>query len=307
MSAIVKAARSKKGAVPRWNGGRLPLSASLADAVRFRLDQAASGALADDEMRHVRRILQLQARWSLIPRQRQVLIESLHTRDGYHQYLFPFQGRLVHEGLSALMTYRLSRRGHGAITATFNDYGIELLSPAPIELEDADWRSLLTTDRLVEDVLSCVNTGELAKRHFREIARIAGLLVPTRPGAPRSMRQLQASSELFYDVFREFDPENLLLDQARREVLERQLEFSRLRSSLERLGTQELVFSHPPRTSPLAFPLFAERIGSQQLRFESATDRIERMARQLELAAERGDDASSDMMDQTVTLTDEGR
>jgi ATP-dependent Lhr-like helicase len=303
MTAIVKAARSKKGAVPRWYGGRLPLSASLADAVRLRLDQAASGVLADDEMRHVRRILQLQARWSRIPRQRQVLIETLKTRDGHHNYLFPFQGRLVHEGLAALMTYRLSRRGLPAITATFNDYGIELLSPVPLDLQESDWRQILSSEHLVEDVLACVNTGELARRHFREIARIAGLLVPTRPGAPRSMRQLQASSELFYDVFREFDPANLLLDQARREVLERQLEFSRLKSALERLGTQSLLFSRPQRTSPLAFPLFAERIGSQQLRFESATDRIERMARQLELAAEQGD--ADDTMEPAVVVTDE--
>jgi ATP-dependent Lhr-like helicase len=132
----------------------------------------------------------------------------------------------------------------------------------------------------------CVNTGELARRHFREIARIAGLLVPNRPGAPRNLRQLQASSELFYDVFKEFDPNNLLLDQARREVLERQLEFGRLRKALERIATEQFAMTAPPRITPLAFPLWAERIASQQLRFENSVDRIERLARELEAAAE---------------------
>src|SRR5262249_24232526 len=163
-----------------------------------------------------------------IPRRGDVLIESLKTRDGYHQFVFPFQGILVNEGLSALLTYRLARRGIAPITATFNDYGLELLCPEPMPLGAGDCTSLLTVDNVGEDVRSCVNSGELARRHFLEIARIAGLLIPTRPGsgaAQRSVRQLQASSSLFFDVFQEFDPGNLLLDQARREVLERHVEF----------------------------------------------------------------------------------
>lgn len=286
MNAIVKAAKSRKGAVPRWNGGKLPLSSSLADAVRFRLDQAARGTFVDAEMNQVRTLLELQARWSAIPARHQILIEKLTTRDGFHHLLFPFQGRLVHEGLAALIVFRLSRLGHCPITATFNDYGIELLAAKDFEIPQPLWRTLLSTEQLVEDVLTCVNTGELARRHFREIARIAGLLVPTRPGAPKSVRQLQASSELFYDVFKEFDPQNLLLDQARREVLERQLEFSRLRQSLERIATEEFAITAAQRITPLAFPLWAERIASQQLRFENSVDRIERLARELEAAAE---------------------
>jgi ATP-dependent Lhr-like helicase len=140
-----------------------------------------------------------------------------------------------------------------------------------------------------------VNSGELAKRHFREIARIAGLLIPTRPGggaAQRSVRQLQASSSLFYDVFREFDPGNLLLDQARREVLERHVEFARIRRALEGISREQLVLISPPRLSPLAFPLWAETIGSQRLRLQSAADRIERMARELEQAAQRETEAT---------------
>ncbi len=99
------------------------------------------------------------------------------------------------------------------------------------------------------------------------------------------MRQLQASSALFYDVFVEFDPGNLLLDQARREVLAQQLEFARLREALEHLAEQKIVMVHTERLSPLAFPLWAEGIGSQQLRYEKNVDRIERLARQLEEAA----------------------
>jgi len=281
----VKAASRKSGLVPRWLGGRLPMSASLARAVRQRLHEAADGEYGDVEMKHVKPILQLQERWSIIPRQHQILIETTKTRDGYHHYVFALQGRLAHEGLSALLAFRLARGEPVPVTATFNDFGLELLSPRCLAESVEDWHRALSPDNLIEDVLTCLNSSELARRHFREIARIAGLLIPTRPGAPFSVKQLQASSELFFDVFMEFDPGNLLLEQARREVLERQLEFKRLQSALEQMRTEELTLVTTQRISPMAFPLLAERIQSQQLRLESATQRIERLAMQLEEAA----------------------
>jgi len=193
----------------------------------------------------------------------------------------------VHEGLGALLAYRLGLRGYKPITATFNDYGIELLSPSQMNLEIADYHAMLSPESLLEDILAALNSGELARRHFREIARIAGLLVPARPGGYKTTRQLQASSGLFYDVFVEFDPENLLLIQARSEVLERHMEFTRLKSALTQMIEKRFVLQQPARLSPLAFPLWAERIASQQLKFESANQRIERLSQQLEMAADK--------------------
>jgi ATP-dependent Lhr-like helicase len=285
MSAQVRTAKRKSGIVPSWAGGRLPMSASLAIAMRLRLDEAGRGLYDDEEMQHVRSLLELQERWSRIPRMDEILHEFTKTREGHAHYFYFFQGRLVHEGLAALVSYRLAKRGISPVTATFNDYGLEILSPVAIELGEGDWREILSTRGLLDDVLACVNSSELARRHFREIARIAGLLVPARPGGSRSTRQLQASSGLFFDVFIEFDPGNLLLDQARREVLERQLEFSRLRGALENIERETIVRLETKQLSPLAFPLWAERIASQQLRFEKSVDRIERLARQLEEAA----------------------
>jgi ATP-dependent Lhr-like helicase len=191
----------------------------------------------------------------------------------------------VHEGLAGLLAYRLGEKGFKPITAAFNDYGIELLSPTPMNLTETDYHALLSPESLLHDILAALNSGELAKRHFREIARIAGLLVPTRPGGFKTTRQLQASSGLFYDVFVEFDPENLLLIQARSEVLERHMEFARLKSALIQMIGKKFVLKQPQRLSPMAFPLWAERIASQQLRFESSSARIERLAQQLEKAA----------------------
>jgi ATP-dependent Lhr-like helicase len=183
-------------------------------------------------MRAVAPILAIQAKWSRIPIPGEFLIEQAKSRDGYHFFAFPLAGRLVHEGLSTILAYRLTQRRPSTISAFANDYGFELLSPDSIDLDDSDWTELLSVDHLLEDVLVCVNTTELARRQFRDIARISGLIFSGYPGSRKSMRQLQTSTGLLYEVFRDFDPENLLLDQARREVLDQQLDIQRLRATL---------------------------------------------------------------------------
>jgi ATP-dependent Lhr-like helicase len=142
----------------------------------------------------------------------------------------------------------------------------------------------MSTDALLDDVLDSLNSGELAMRRFREIARVAGLLFPGFPGAARGTRQLQASASLFWEVFVKHDAGNLLLDQARREVLERELEIDRLRSALGRMATRELRWTDLQRPSPFAFPLMVERM-RERLSTEKLSDRLARLVADLERSA----------------------
>lgn len=285
LTALVRIAPPKSddkpGIVPRWNGGRLPLSTQLAAAVRRQLAAAAQGVYTNDEMEAVAPILAIQSRWSRIPVPGEFLIEKVESRDGYHLFAFPLLGRTIHEGLSTLLAYRLSLAEPRTISAFATDYGIELLSPAPIELTNEDWLHLLSTDHLLEDILTCVNTTELARRQFRDIARIAGLIFSGYPGSKKSMRQLQTSSGLLYEVFQDFDPDNLLLDQARREVLDQQLDLQRLRDTLVELASMQRVEIATPRLTPFAFPIWADRLRTQ-ISSEAWSDRIQRMVLQLE-------------------------
>jgi ATP-dependent helicase Lhr and Lhr-like helicase len=284
MKAWVRRATSVKGAIPRWMGSRLPLSGELAAALRNRLEEASRGVFRDPEMEAIRPILEVQARWSRIPAADELLIERVKSREGYHLFFFPFEGRLVHEGLAALFAYRLSRLRPLTFTMASNDYGLELLSPDPAPLEEGLERGLLAPDRLLDDVPASLNATEMARRQFREIARVAGLVFPGYPHAGKTARQLQASSGLFFDVFSRYDPRNLLLHQAHREVLERQLESSRLGRTLERLSRSRLVITDPERTPPLAFPLLVDRT-RDRVSTESLADRVQRMQRALERAA----------------------
>jgi ATP-dependent helicase Lhr and Lhr-like helicase len=284
MTAYVRKTRGKSGAIPRWMGGRMPLSTELAASVRSLLEEARDGTFDGEEMAAVRPILELQARWSAIPAADELLIERLKSREGHHLFLYPFEGRLVHEGLAALLAWRISRLQPITFTLAVDDYGIELLSPDPAPLDEALAAGLLSPTGLLEDIPASLNAAEMAKRQFRDIARVAGLLFQGFPGQRKPARHLQASSGLFYEVFAKYDPGNLLLQQAHREVLEQQLERSRLGRTLARLSASRIHEVHLERTSPLGFPLLVTRM-RDQLSSEKLADRIQRLQARLEKAA----------------------
>ncbi len=286
MTAYVRRAKKLSGVVPQWMGGRMPLSSQLAKVVRRKLSEARRGEYTGLEMQAVKPVLEIQNSWSRIPEPDELLIERLQMRDGVHHFIFPFAGRLVHEGLAALVAYRVSKITPASIAITLNDYGFALLSAAVISLSDAEWKNIFTPENLLEDLLECLNSAELARRQFREIARIAGLVFQGYPGSGKSTRQLQSSSGLFFDVFTRYDPGNLLLNQARREVLDRQLEISRLGTTLADLGKMNILQCEIPRLTPLAFPLWASFVQAN-VSSEKWSERIKRMAHQLEDAVEK--------------------
>jgi ATP-dependent helicase Lhr and Lhr-like helicase len=286
MTAYVKRATGRRAAVPRWNGGKMPLSSEMADAVLGRLAQAARGVFEGPEMRMAEPLLRLQHQWSRLPDPDTLLAERLHSREGWHLFLYPFAGRHVHLGLASLLAWRAARTRPATFSVAVNDYGLELLAPEPVDWSGLADGTLLAEDTLVDDVLASLNSGELALRRFREIARISGLVFQGFPGAPRSSRQLQASSGLFYEVFRQHDAGNLLLSQAQREVLEQELDLGRLRATLARLRARTLVEVELERPGPFAFPLLIERL-REQVTTEKLADRVARMVRELEQAADR--------------------
>jgi len=284
MTAWVKPAKRLKGVIPAWTGTSLPISPELGAAVRRKLAEARDGRYDGPEMIAVRPVLELQKKWSAVPGEDELLVERLATREGRqpfsHLFVYPFAGKLVHQGLAALAAWRLSRAQPITFTLTANDYGFELLAPerdAFAALDEAGLRALFSTDNLLADIVAGLNESEMAQRQFREIARVAGLVFQGFPGQPRKARHLQASSSLLYEVFRKYDAGNLLLAQAHREVLSRQLEQSRLQRTLARLSELRIAFADLPRPSPLCFPLLVERLQASTLTSESLAEQVRKM------------------------------
>lgn len=278
LAATVRAStRKHRGQVPIWNGGKMPLSTELASAVAERLHGRPARA---PEHEAVRPILSIQREWSALPGTRELLVEFTRTCEGEHLFLFPFAGRLVHEGLAALAAYRISRRVGESIDLTQNDYGFSLIARRGLSLDEGVLREALSPDNLLDDLLASMNTAEMAQRQFREVARVAGLLVPDLPGKRRPTRDLQVSSSLLFEVFSKYDPSNLLLEQSRREILQRQLEWTRLKTTLDEIAERPLRRVETERLTPMAFPLWADRL-SAHLPAGDAASRLEAMLAQL--------------------------
>ncbi|MCA0240846.1 MAG: ligase-associated DNA damage response DEXH box helicase [Proteobacteria bacterium] len=298
MTAQVRKATRLKGVVPAWNGSKMPLSSELADAVQEVLDRVAGtgavpvlqGDLFDVELQAALPMLQTQARLSRIPTQRRLLIERYRSREGHHLFLYPFAGRNVHIGLAQLLAWRLSREAPNTFSLSVNDLGLEIVGANPVALDGARLPELLSTRNLLSDVLASLNSGELAQRRFREIARVAGLVFGGYPGAPKSMRQLQASSALFYEVFRKYDAGNRLLAQAESEVLAQELELQRLQAALQQMARRTPDFVELRAPSPFALPLMVERL-REQLTTEKLEDRLARMLAEADAALQ--DDAAT--------------
>ena len=289
MTAYVKPGRPGAALIPRWEGGRCPLSSEVADSIRELLELHVQGRENEPETRAVRRLLRLQNSWSRIPKAREMLVEQTETREGHHIFFYPFEGRQVHMGLSALMAHRLARTRAATFSLAFTDYGFELLSRQRFELIALLKAGLFSPQNLLEDMLASLNAAELSKRQFREIARIAGLVFQGYPGQPKTNRQVQATSGLIWDVFARWDPANPLLGQAEREVLERQLEFSRLAEGLRRMASTPVVLRQTHKPSPFAFPIMVSRF-REKLTSEKLADRVKRMQLEYDNAAPQDDE-----------------
>ena len=288
MTAIVKKSNAKKAIVPSWNGGRMPLSANLGRMLRKKFNEV-HGMLqhqndgenkADRELLALKPLFELQESLSHIPKENELLIEQIETPDGFHLFVYPFEGRLVHEAMAALLSYRISRIVPISFSFAMNDYGFELLSDQPIPVDDSNVYELFSEQGLTADIQRSVNSAEMARRKFRDIAVIGGLIFQGYPGEYKKTRHLQSSAGLLFNVFSEYEPHNLLLRQAYHEVMEQQMEEERLRNMLERISRSRIILRFPEELTPFCFPLKVDSM-REDLSSERLEDRVKKMQQQL--------------------------
>ena len=281
MTVLVRKSSAKKSIVPSWQGGRMPLSATLGKKLREKLNEALSRNADDIEVKVLEPLFVLQENLSHIPKADELLIEHIETKDGYHLFVYPFEGRLVHEAMAAILAYRISRITPITFSFAMNDYGFELLSDQPIPVDDGNVYELFSPENLFQDIQRSVNSTEMARRKFRDVAVIGGLIFQGYPGEHKKARHLQSSAGLLFNVFAEYEPHNLLLRQAYNEVMAQQMEEARLRNMLERIQSSRIVITFPKILTPFCFPIKVDSM-RENLTSEKLEDRIKRMQSQLE-------------------------
>ncbi|EON76582.1 Helicase domain protein [Lunatimonas lonarensis] len=281
LSAIVQLSKKKSNHVPSYMGGRISLTSKLASKMREILENAAHGNYYSDEIAYLKPLLELQQRLSLIPDANTLLIEQYHTDEGHHVFFFPFEGRMVHEVLVALIAYRISVSYPLTFSMAMNDYGFELLSDSTIPIEEVLEENLFSEENLESDLTDSINESEMAKLKFRDIATISGLIFQGYPGKPVAFKHLKANSGLIYSVFEEYEPDNLLLEQAHREVMDMQMEKDKILHAIRKINGQRFILKRPVKWTPFAFPIMVDRLRSS-LSSESIEERVRKMQARLE-------------------------
>ena len=290
MTVLARKSNAKKSLVPSWQGGRMPLSANLGKKLRETLNRVKSESShvsrftshgIDIELQVLQPLFELQEKISHVPRANELLVEQIETDDGFHLFVYPFEGRLVHEAMAAILAYRISRIMPITFSFAMNDYGFELLSDRPIPVDDTNAYDLFSTEDLFQDIQRSVNATEMAKRKFRDIAVIGGLVFQGYPGEQKKARHLQSSASLLFNVFSEYEPENLLLRQAYSEVFAQQMEEARLRDMLNRIQQSKIIIRFPEQLTPFCFPIKVDSM-REDLSSEKLEERVRRMQMQLQ-------------------------
>jgi ATP-dependent Lhr-like helicase len=281
MAAHVRNSKKRTNKVPSWMGGRLSFSAKMSELLRQELYTAElEFSEQSEEIQALQLMFAKQREESIVPQPHQFLIETFKTRDGYHHMFYPFEGRAIHEGMSSLLAYRISLLMPITCSLAFNDYGFELLSDREINIQEILDNNLFTPEYMLSDLQKSLNSNEMARRKFRDIAVISGMVFTGYPEKGVKMKHLQSSSELLFDVFRDFEDDNLLYQQAYTETFEHQLEEGRLRLALERIAEQDIVWKKCSQPTPLSFPIITDRL-REKLSNEKLADRIQRMVSKL--------------------------
>lgn len=282
MTVLVKKTTAEKAIIPSWGGGRMSLSANLGTHLRHQLQSAGEKKFDSIELKSLEPLFKTQAKFSMVPKEGELLIEYIKNRDGSHLFVYPFEGRQVHEVMAALLAYRISQIKPISFSIAMNDYGFELLSETEIELSESFFRKIFSCENLTAHIQASINAAEMAKRKFRDIAVIAGLVFQGYPGNFKQGKHLQASTSLLFKVFSEHEKENILLQQAYREVFDNQLEEVRLREALHRIEKSKLLIVQPEKFTPLCFPIQVDSMWRETLSSEKLEDRVKRMKLQLE-------------------------
>lgn len=280
MTVSVRKSNAKKSLVPSWMGGRMSLTANLGQILRKTFNNAFNCA-SIPELKILYPLFKLQKDLSHIPLDDELLIEQIEDKDGYHLLVYPFEGRNVHEAMSAILAQRIGKITPITFSISMNDYGFELLSDKPIPVDDTNVRELFSTDNLLTDIQRSINSTEMARRKFRDIAVIGGLIFQGMPGEKKKARHLQSSASLLFNVFSEYDPGNLLLRQAHNEVMLQQMEEVRLRTALQRIEHSKIILRFPVQLTPLSFPIIVDGLNRNNLSSEKIEDRIKKMQQQL--------------------------
>ena len=258
-------ATKREARIPTYGGSRMPLSTNLANRVRRFLASGEEWHRFPDD---VREWLEIQAKRSVLPGPEQLLVETFPREGRHYMVAYSFEGWNAHQSLGMLVTKRMETRGLKPLGFVSNDYAIACYGLVKI----TDPASLFSADILENEFVEWVERSHLIKRAFREVAVIGGLVERQHPGKRKTGKQVTFSTDLIYDVLRQYEPGHLLLEAAWADARARMTDVGRLANLLDR-AAETMVHVDLPRVTPLAVPVLT-LIGREKVATGLADDAL---------------------------------
>lgn len=262
---LIVRATTRPARIPTYGGSRMPLSTNLANRVRRFLDTPAEWHRFPDD---VREWLEIQQRRSTLPHPDQLLVETFPREGRHYMVAYSFEGWNAHQSLGMLVTKRMETLGLKPLGFVANDYAIACYGLEKV----TDPAALFSADILEHEFVEWVERSHLLKRAFREVAVIGGLVERQHPGKRKTGRQVTFSTDLIYDVLRQYEPGHVLLQAAWADARARMTDVGRLADLLDR-AADTMVHVDLPRVTPLAVPVLT-LIGREKVATGSADDAL---------------------------------
>jgi ATP-dependent Lhr-like helicase len=225
-----------RAVVPRWGGDGWPLSTELAQRLYLLRVQAAEAlrdgpdtlaqllrrdyGLDEANLRRLVAYFQRQECVSEIPDATSCLVEVVRHDQGADYYWHTPLNRLGNDALARVAVHRLARdhgRSAGSLVA---DLGFALLVRG--DLRGANpaecLRSLLLPAEFEADLDAALEQSTCVRERFQRVVQTGLMLLRQPLGSPRRVGGRDWAARRLFDKVLAYDPQFVLLRQARREV-----------------------------------------------------------------------------------------
>ena len=256
----VKKSKQKLPKYTRWYGGFMSYSSQLSDYLINELNQFHQSI--DSGYPLLQKFLDWQAHVSCVPKSDECLIEIIPVQGCDTVFMYPFCGRAANHALAMSLTHLISQQFKCMTAMTVNDYGLMIQCDKKIDLLSFNFHDFMNLESVKNLSLESFNHNEMVLQEFRQICLISGLIYRGLPGRLKSGRYTQSSVRILYDIFKEFDPNNLLLNQARETVFNTQLFPQQLQDRLAKIS-ERLVIKQPSEISPFGYTLYNEQLSAK--------------------------------------------
>ncbi len=198
------------------------------------------------------------------------------TGPARHYFFHSLIGRAANDALARVVALRLSRLRGGNAVATPDDYGFVLTVTPEQQFTAGELPGLLAAAGFAEDLAQSLSRSDLLQYHFRNAAQTGLMVYRNYFGEQKSVRKLHFSAEVIFNVLQQYEPDHVLMREARRDAVHTFLDVEgaqRFLAGAVHLPKRVRVVNRVP---PLSFAMYATKI-KEALLVEDPAATLERL------------------------------